>query len=102
MAGRFSGREEDSRAGTGRFRESGLYRQKEVVIKNSITGEVVFRPPRALEVPWQVKELVEFINDEQDTHSILKAGIIHYELVRIHPFIDGNKRVALAACLVFM
>lgn len=73
--------------------EAGKYRQKEVVIKNSITGEVVFRPPRALEVPWQVKELVEFINDEQDTHSILKAGIIHYELVRIHPFVDGNGRV---------
>lgn len=27
-------------------------------------------------------------------HPVLKAGIVHHELVRIHPFIDGNGRVA--------
>lgn len=83
--------------------EAGHYRKKEVVIKNSITGEVVFRPPRSIEVPWQVKDLVQFINSEEDTHPILKAGIIHYELVRIHPFVDGNGRVgrALSTLVLF-
>lgn len=83
--------------------EAGHYREKEVVIKNSTTGEVVFRPPRAVEVPWQIKELIQFINDEQDTHPILKAGIVHYEFVRIHPFIDGNGRVgrALSTLVLF-
>ncbi len=76
--------------------EAGNYRKKEVVIKNSTTGEVVFRPPRSIEVPWQIKDLVQFINDEEDTHPILKAGIIHYEFVRIHPFVDGNGRVGRA------
>jgi len=33
----------------------------------------------------------------------LKSGIVHYELVRIHPFIDGNGRVAraLSALILF-
>ncbi|PJA90394.1 MAG: hypothetical protein CO136_02230, partial [Candidatus Levybacteria bacterium CG_4_9_14_3_um_filter_36_7] len=39
---------------------SGEYRQKEVVIKNSVTGEVAFRPPKVIEVPWQIKELIQF------------------------------------------
>ena len=30
----------------------------------------------------------------QDIHPVLKSGIVHYEFVRIHPFVDGNGRVA--------
>ncbi|MBU4016849.1 Fic family protein [Patescibacteria group bacterium] len=43
-----------------------------------------------------MKELVEFINKTpvEEIHPVLKSGVVHYELVRIHPFIDGNGRVA--------
>lgn len=83
--------------------EAGAYRNKDVVIKNSITGEVSFRPPKVIEVPWQIKELVTFINEESDIHPVLKAGIVHYEFVRIHPFLDGNGRVgrALSTLVLF-
>jgi death-on-curing protein len=30
------------------------------------------------------------------------AGAYHYFLCRNHPFIDGNKRAALGACIVFL
>ena len=33
---------------------------------------------------------------KDDIHPVLKAGIIHYELVRIHPFVDGNGRMSRA------
>ena len=49
---------------------SGKYREKEVVIRNSITGEVSFRPPRAIEVEWQIKDLVEFKKKEKDIFII--------------------------------
>jgi Fic family protein len=75
---------------------SGVYRKKEVVIRNSITGEVSFRPPKSLEVPWQMKDLLLFITKEKDMHPVLKAGVVHYEFVRIHPFLDGNGRVGRA------
>lgn len=81
----------------------GEYRTKEVVIKNSITGEVSFRPPKSVEVPWQLKDLILFIQEEKEMHPVLKAGTVHYEFVRIHPFLDGNGRVgrALSTLVLF-
>ena len=75
---------------------AGAYREKEVVIRNSITGEVSFRPPRSIEVPWQLKDLLVFVAKEKEMHPVLKAGVAHYEFVRIHPFLDGNGRVGRA------
>jgi Fic family protein len=75
---------------------SGVYRTTQVVVRNSMTGEVTFTPPVALAVPYQVKELIDFVNKSgvEDIHPVLKSGVSHYELVRIHPFVDGNGRVA--------
>lgn len=82
---------------------TGVYRNREVVIRNSITGDVVFRPPKAVEVPWQVSALVEFIQKDTEIHPVLKSGIVHYEFVRIHPFVDGNGRTgrALSTLVLF-
>lgn len=76
----------------------GEYRKTQVVIKNNITGDVSFRPPMAVSVPLQINHLLQFINDltSEDIHVVLKSGIVHYELARIHPFVDGNGRVARA------
>jgi len=82
--------------------KAGVYRDREVVIKNSITGDVAFRPPKTVELPWQIKELVIFINEESEIHPVLKGGIIHYEFVRIHPFLDGNGRVGRALSMVVL
>lgn len=77
--------------------QSGEYRKNQVVVRSSITGQVSFRPPMAVSLPFQIKDLVEFINESKDDiHPVLKAGAVHYELVRIHPFVDGNGRVARA------
>lgn len=74
----------------------GEFRNKQVIVKNSATGEVTFRPPPPLEVPFLMREFLYWVNrDDRDSlHPVIKAGIAHHELVRIHPFIDGNGRVA--------
>lgn len=86
--------------------ELGAYRTKQVVVKDSQTGEVTFRPPPSLEVPFLMREFVYWINRNTDTdiHPVLKAGIAHHELVRIHPFLDGNGRMAriLATLIMFL
>ncbi len=85
--------------------DQGEYRTKQVIIRNSSTGEVTFRPPPPLEVPFLMREFVYWLNrDDRDRlHPVLKAGIAHHELVRIHPFIDGNGRVArLLATLILL
>ena len=76
----------------------GEYRKTQVVVKNNRTMEVSFRPPKAEVVSEQIKDLNAFISvkQNQDIHPVLKSGIVHYELVRIHPFFDGNGRVARA------
>jgi len=75
--------------------QSGQYRLKQVIIRNSATGEITFRPPTPLEVPFLMKEFIYWLNkpESNQIHPILKAGIAHHEFVRIHPFIDGNGRV---------
>ena len=76
----------------------GQYRKTQVVVKNSYTGKVSFKPPLSVAVPFQINDLIAFINNQagQDIHPVLKSGIVHYEFVRIHPFLDGNGRVARA------
>lgn len=75
--------------------KTGVFRVNPVVVRNSHTGEVTFRPPAADVVSAQIADLCAFINNttEEDNHPILKSGIVHYEFVRIHPFADGNGRV---------
>jgi Fic family protein len=75
-------------------------------VRNSQSGEVSFRPPSPVVVPGQIDELIAFISGKlsQDIHPVLKSGIVHYELVRIHPFVDGNGRVgrALSTLTLFL
>ncbi|MDP3941828.1 MAG: Fic family protein [bacterium] len=84
---------------------AGNYRKTQVVIKNSQTGQITFRPPLAISVPYLMSDLVQFVNasTDQDIHPVLKSGIVHYEFVRVHPFLDGNGRVArcLATFILF-
>lgn len=76
----------------------GQYRTGQVVVRNSLTGDVTFTPPQATIVPENVADLVAFINETnpEALHPVLKSGIVHYELARIHPFVDGNGRVSRA------
>lgn len=74
----------------------GSLRNCEVFVGNRITGEVVFRPPTFNEVPQLLSNFLSWFNAEEplEIDSVLHAGITHYEIVRIHPFVDGNGRTA--------
>jgi len=82
----------------------GAFRARQVVIKNSKTGQVSYTPPPAVEVPFLIEDLVNWINGSgsADLHPVIKAGIIHYEFSRVHPFVDGNGRVARAIATLVM
>ncbi|MFH1244324.1 MAG: Fic family protein, partial [bacterium] len=84
--------------------EAGHFRSVKVVIRNNATGEITFRPPSPLEVPFYIDELFDWLNSEAggSVHPLLRAGILHYELARIHPFTDGNGRTARAMALLLL
>lgn len=76
----------------------GVYRKTQVVLKDSRTGEITFRPPPAVEVPYLMEDFLVWLNedDERGTHPVIKSGISHYAIASIHPFVDGNGRTARA------
>lgn len=86
--------------------DCGAYRGRYVVVGNPFTGEVFFRPPGNEEVPKLVKDLLSWINSKEakELNPIVEAGTVHYEFVRIHPFIDGNGRTArvLATLILYL
>ena len=82
----------------------GQFRLRQVVIKNTATGQISYTPPPAAEVPYLVEDLIDWINSQEaaDMHPVIKAGIIHYEISRVHPFVDGNGRTARALATLIM
>jgi len=74
------------------------FRKTRVVIKEEGTGKVIFQPPPFVEVPYLLKDYFNWLNSEetQNIHPVLLAGITHYVLVTIHPFIEGNGRTVRA------
>jgi len=84
--------------------DCGVYRKRYVVVANKVTGEIFFNPPQNKDVPRLMKDLIEWINSEEakELDPVIEAGIVHYEFVRIHPFVDGNGRAArvLAALIL--
>ena len=61
---------------------------------NSLTGEIIYEPPPAYDVPILMAELVDWIQREQEVHPVLMSGIAQFQLVHIHPFLDGNGRTS--------
>lgn len=79
----------------------GNFRDTPVVIGNLHTKEINYVPPDAYKVPYLVDELLDWLNNSTDMYPVIIAGILHYELVRIHPFVDGNGRtIRLMATLI--
>ena len=79
----------------------GWYRLGQNLIVNSVTRETVYTPPPAHEVEPLMTELVQWLNADTRINTVLVSGIAQFQLVHIHPFIDGNGRTArLLATLV--
>jgi Fic family protein len=72
----------------------GQYRRIQNYVVNAATKETVYVPPPAHDVPIMMAELVDWLNREREVHPVLASGIAQFQLVHIHPFLDGNGRVS--------
>ena len=72
----------------------GKYRLVQNFIINSATGETIYTPPQSGEVPVLMRELVEWLNRPSDIHPVIASAITQFQLVHIHPFLDGNGRTS--------
>lgn len=69
---------------------------------NLLTGEVIYTPPPPSYVPQLMKEFVEWLNNKSNISPVIVAGISQYKLVDIHPFLDGNGRIARVLCTLIL
>ena len=53
-------------------------------------------------VPQFMRSLVAFINADDDTNDLIKAAIIHFYIAFVHPYFDGNGRIARLVHLWFL
>jgi Fic family protein len=72
----------------------GEYRKVQNYVANSVTGEIVYTPPPAHDVPIIMAELVDWLNREQEVHPVLVSGVAQFQFVHVHPFLDGNGRTS--------
>jgi Fic family protein len=72
----------------------GEYRKVQNYVVNSVTRKIIYTPPPALDVPIMMKELVDWLNRAEETHPVLVSGVGQFQLVHIHPFLDGNGRTS--------
>jgi Fic family protein len=72
----------------------GLWRPGPVWVRNDATGEVVYQAPDGEEVPALIDELVTQLSEDQGIPVLVRGAMAHLNLVMIHPFRDGNGRMA--------
>lgn len=73
--------------------ESGSFRHGEEGVFNG--NRCIFMAPPAQFVPSLMDDLFAWMNRSRDTvHPLIMAAVFHYEFVFIHPFADGNGRMA--------
>jgi Fic family protein len=71
------------------------YREGQNVIKDSLSGHIVYMPPEAIDVPVLMSDLINWLNKTiNDIPCPLRAGVAHYQYATIHPYYDGNGRTA--------
>jgi len=74
----------------------GQWRHGPIYVVNEPSKEVVYEGPDYTHVPALVEELVTQLNDGPAIDPLVKGAMAHLNLTMIHPFKDGNGRMARA------
>ena len=82
---------------------AGIRRVPGTVIKNNVTGEIVYTPPQSKEeIMDYLQNLENYINQDSDIDPLIKLAIIHYQFESIHPFYDGNGRTGRILNILYL
>lgn len=78
----------------------GVFRPGPIYIANQ--EKIIYSGPDSKQVRGLVEELLSWLNTSQDIHPVMRAGLLHYQFVTIHPFSDGNGRSARLLTLLHL
>lgn len=76
----------------GLVKESGVFRSGEEGVYDG--SRVIFVAPPPQNVPALMKDLFAWMKRERELNPLILSSVFHYEFVFIHPFSDGNGRMA--------
>ncbi len=74
----------------------GRWRPGVIYVRRENTSDIVYEGPDAALVPGLMDELVRSLNEPSTLPIMVRAALAHLNLVMIHPFSDGNGRMARA------
>lgn len=78
--------------GDNRLRDGEFYRHDDVYV---VGGDgVVHRGIDSGKLPGYMKQFVDFANADDGINDLLKAAMLHFDIAYLHPFFDGNGRMA--------
>ena len=89
----------DFLTGDDKLLDGNLYRHDTVFV---VSNRVEHSGLRAEKVPEFMRSLIEFINREDDINDLVKAAVIHFYIGFVHPYFDGNGRMARLVHLWFL
>lgn len=72
----------------------GRYRKADIYVVDEDRDEVVYEGPDAKVVPDLMAELVASLESRGTAPALVRAAMAHLNLVMVHPFKDGNGRMA--------
>lgn len=76
-----------------RDKSPGLWRDGPISVTGP-DGEIDYRGPDSGDVPTLMAEVVEWLNEADDADVIVRAAMAHLNVISVHPFRDGNGRIA--------
>jgi Fic family protein len=79
-------------------KDPGQYRRGGIEVTNPEGGQPAYVGPAAAEVPGLMGEVIGWLDrGDPDEHLVVRAAMVHLHLVSVHPFRDGNGRIARIA-----
>lgn len=73
--------------------KAGVYKTKQNYVVDA-KKRVIFTPPAPHECPKLMRELMAWVQRKSGVHPVIMSAVFHHQCLSIHPFSDGNGRLA--------
>jgi Fic family protein len=88
----------------GQEKDPGEFRRSQNWIggQGSTLKNARYIPPTSDDMTEAMSALEKYMNSDEDSDPLIRAGLIHYQFETIHPFLDGNGRIGRLLITLFL
>jgi len=82
---------------------AGIRKLPGTALRHAATNRVIYTPPDDHDTLLRLmKNLENYLNDQDDISPLIKMAIQHYQFESIHPFYDGNGRTGRIVNILYL